>query len=26
MLYIHMPSLAELKRDLAEFIQNAIPA
>lgn len=25
MMYIHLPSLAELKRDLAEFIQGAIP-
>jgi carboxypeptidase C (cathepsin A) len=25
MMYIHLPSLAELKRDLAEFIQSAIP-
>ncbi len=25
MMYIHLPSLAELKKDLAEFIQGAIP-
>jgi carboxypeptidase C (cathepsin A) len=25
MMYMHIPSLAELKRDLAEFIQNAMP-
>jgi len=26
MMYIHTPSLAEIKRDLAEFIQVAMPA
>jgi hypothetical protein len=25
MMYIHMPSLAEIKRDLAEFIRGAMP-
>jgi hypothetical protein len=24
-MYIHIPSLAALKRDLAEFIENALP-
>ena len=26
MMYIHMPSLADIKRDLAEFIQSAMPS
>lgn len=26
MMYIHMPSLAEIKRDLAEFIKGAMPS
>jgi len=25
MMYIHLPSLAEIKRDLAEFIQRSVP-